>query len=122
MTLVRSLLLVLAAVGPVVAAVPASPPASWLLDEVKTLAAPERHPANSRQIVFSSNLHDLSGRSFTLYLVNVDGSGLERVTFAESFASFPVFARDGKRLVFCSGRGAAAPRDLDVFVADWADR
>jgi TolB protein len=83
--------------------------------------APFMHP-NSRQIVFSSNLHDPSGRGFALYLVNVDGSGLERVTWAEGFASFPMFTRDGKRLAFCSGRGAAAPRDLDVFVADWDDR
>jgi Tol biopolymer transport system component len=79
------------------------------------------HP-NSRQIIFSSNLHDPSGRSFALYLVNLDGSGLERVTWAEGFASFPMFTRDGKRLVFCSGRGGASPRDLDVFVADWDDR
>jgi Tol biopolymer transport system component len=79
------------------------------------------HP-NGRQIVFSSNLDDASGRSFALYLVNLDGSGLERVTFAEGFASFPMFTRDGKRIVFCSSRGAAAPRDLDVFVADWDDR
>jgi TolB protein len=83
--------------------------------------APFMHP-NGRQIVFSSNLHDPSGRSFALYLVNVDGSGLERVTWAEGFASFPMFTRDGKRLAFCSGRGATAPRDLDVFVADWDDR
>lgn len=83
--------------------------------------APFMHP-NSRQIIFSSNLHDPSGRSFALYLVNLDGSGLERVTWAEGFASFPMFTRDGKRLVFCSGRGGASPRDLDVFVADWDDR
>jgi TolB protein len=83
--------------------------------------APFMHP-NTRQIVFASNLHDPSGRGFALYLVNVDGSGLERVTFGESFASFPMFTRDGKRLVFCSNRGVAAPRDLDVFVADWDDR
>jgi TolB protein len=83
--------------------------------------APFMHP-NSRQIVFSSNLHDPSGRSFALYLVDVDGSGLERVTWADGFASFPMFTRDGKRLVFCSSRGAASPRDLDVFVADWNDR
>jgi TolB protein len=83
--------------------------------------APFMHP-NARQIVFASNLHDSSGRSFALYLVNVDGSGLERLTFGESFASFPMFTRDGQRLVFCSNRGAAAPRDLDVFVADWDDR
>jgi len=83
--------------------------------------APFMHP-NGRQIIFSSNLHDASGRSFALYLVNVDGSGLERVTWADGFASFPMFTRDGKRLVFCGSRGAAAPRDLDVFVADWDDR
>jgi TolB protein len=83
--------------------------------------APFMHP-NGRQIIFASNLHDPAGRSFALYLVNVDGSGLERVTFDEGFASFPMFTRDGKRLAFCSSRGAAAPRDLDVFVADWDDR
>jgi TolB protein len=83
--------------------------------------APFIHP-NGRQIIFSSNLHDPSGRSFALYLVNLDGSGLERVTWADGFASFPMFTRDGKRLVFCGSRGAAAPRDLDVFVADWDDR
>jgi TolB protein len=83
--------------------------------------APFMHP-NGRQIIFASNLHDPSGRSFALYLVNLDGSGLERVTFGEGFASFPMFTRDGKRLAFCSSRGAAAPRDLDVFVADWDDR
>jgi Tol biopolymer transport system component len=83
--------------------------------------APFMHP-NGRQIAFSSNLHDPAGRSFALYLVNVDGSGLERLTWGDSFASFPMFTRDGKRLVFCGNRGAAAPRDLDVFVADWDDR
>jgi hypothetical protein len=41
-TLVRALLLVLAAVGPVAAAAPASLPAWRLLDQVTTLAAPER--------------------------------------------------------------------------------
>ena len=80
--------------------------------------APFMHP-NARQIIFSSNHHDPAGREFALWLVNVDGSGLERVTWGESFASFPMFSRDGARLVFCGSRNAAAPRDLNVFVADW---
>jgi Tol biopolymer transport system component len=80
--------------------------------------APFMHP-DSRRIVFSSNLHDPSGRSFALFLVNADGSGLERLTYADSFASFPMFSRDGSTLVFSSSRNAAAPRDLNVFVADW---
>jgi Tol biopolymer transport system component len=83
--------------------------------------APFMHP-NGRQIIFSSNLHDPSGRGFALYLVNLDGSSLERVTWADGFASFPMFTRDGTRLVFCGNRGVAAPRDLDVLVADWDDR
>jgi Tol biopolymer transport system component len=81
--------------------------------------APFMHP-NGRQIIFSSNLHDPSGRSFALYLVNVDGSDLERVTWADTFASFPMFTRDGRRLVFCGNRGVTTPRGLDVFVADWS--
>lgn len=80
--------------------------------------APFMHP-NGEQIIFSSNLHDPAGRTFALYLVNVDGSGLERVTHADSFASFPMFSRDGTRLVFCGTRNAGAPRELNVFVADW---
>jgi TolB protein len=81
--------------------------------------APFLHPGGE-QIVFASNLHDATGRSFALYRVNVDGSGLERVTWAESFASFPMFSRDGRQLVFCSTRGATAPGEINVFVAEWA--
>ena len=80
--------------------------------------APFMHP-NSQQIVFSSNLHDPTGRSFALYLVNVDGSGLERVTWTESFASFPMFSRDGTKLVFTGNRGATTPREQNIFIADW---
>ncbi len=80
--------------------------------------APFMHP-NGEQIIFSSNRHDPTGRTFALYLVNVDGAGLERVTHAESFASFPMFSRDGRRLVFCGTRNAGAPREMNVFIADW---
>jgi TolB protein len=51
----------------------------------------------------------------------VDGTGLERVTWADGFAAFPMFTRDGKRLVFCGSRGAASPRGLEVLTADWND-
>ena len=50
---------------------------------------------------------------------HTDGGRLERLTWTESFASFPLFSRDGSKLVFCSSRGASAPRDLNVFIADW---
>jgi Tol biopolymer transport system component len=81
--------------------------------------APFMHP-NGHQVIFSSNLHDPTGRTFALYLINVDGSGLERVTYAEPFASFPMFSRDGTKLVFCGSRNATSPREMNVFIADWA--
>ena len=74
---------------------------------------------DSQRIIFSSNLHDPARRTFALYLVHVDGSGLERVTYSEDFASFPMVSRDGRRLVFCSTRNARGPREINVFLADW---
>ncbi|MFB3820179.1 MAG: TolB family protein [Candidatus Methylomirabilales bacterium] len=74
---------------------------------------------DSERIIFVSNLHDPARRRFALYLIRLDGSGLERVTYAEDFASFPMFSKDGSKLVFCSTRNAAGPREINVFIADW---
>ncbi len=79
--------------------------------------APAFHP-NGRQIIFSSNLHAPGTRSFDLYLVNIDGTGRERITFG-GFQSFPFFSPDGSKLVFSSDRGATGTREFNVFIADW---
>jgi hypothetical protein len=52
-------------------------------------------------------------------VINVDGTGLERVSFSNTFESFPMFSPDGKRIAFSSNRNAKAPRETNVFVADW---
>jgi len=44
-------------------------------------------------------------------MINVDGSGLKRITYNESFDGFPMFTRDGKRLVFASNRGGRSAGD-----------
>jgi Tol biopolymer transport system component len=80
--------------------------------------APFLHP-NNRQIIFSSNLHDPERRSFSLHSINVDGTGMERITHGARFDSFPMFSRDGKKLVFASTRNAKEPRDFNIFIADW---
>ncbi len=80
--------------------------------------APFMHP-NDRQIIFSSNLHDPSRRTFALYLINTDGSGLEQVTYGDSFASFPMFSPDGTKLVFASHRNRKVPGEMNIFIADW---
>ncbi|MCS6896757.1 MAG: hypothetical protein NZM29_02195 [Nitrospira sp.] len=83
--------------------------------------APFFHP-DGRRIIFSSNVETRNegGRpSFHLYLVNDDGTGLERVTTEGHFNSFPMFSPDGKRLVWVSDRNAKEPGEFNVFLADW---
>ncbi|MDF1701181.1 MAG: hypothetical protein P1V36_08490 [Planctomycetota bacterium] len=88
------------------------------------------HP-DGKRIIFSSNMHDPRGGNFELYLVDVGTSKTERVTHFErtrpgarrsdDFDGFPMFTRDGKRLVFCSNRENEKPNETNVFVADWVD-
>lgn len=79
--------------------------------------APAFHP-NGRQIIFSSNVHAPGTRNFDLYLIDIDGTGLERISFG-GFNSFPFFSPDGKKLVFSSDRLAKGPREFNVFIVDW---
>jgi Tol biopolymer transport system component len=51
--------------------------------------------------------------------VNVDGTGLEQVTFNDTFDGFPMFSPDGTKVVFASNRFAAKEGDTNVFIADW---
>jgi Tol biopolymer transport system component len=82
--------------------------------------APSFFP-DGKRIIFSSNLGSTGGMgNFELYVINVDGSGLERVTNREGFDGFPMFSPDGKQLVWISHRNAKAPRESNVFLADWA--
>lgn len=66
-------------------------------------------------------MDDPKGRNFDLYKINVDGSGLERITFNETFDGFPMFSPDGTRLVFASNRNARTQGDTNVFIADWVE-
>jgi Tol biopolymer transport system component len=64
-------------------------------------------------------MNDPLGRNFDLFLINTDGTGLEQVTFNETFDGFPMFSRDGKRLVFASNRHDSKPGETNIFIADW---
>jgi TolB protein len=59
--------------------------------------------------------------NFDLAIINVDGTGLERVTYNESFDGFPMFSPDGKKLVFASNRNGAHQGDTNIFIADWVE-
>jgi Tol biopolymer transport system component len=92
--------------------------------------APYWHP-DGRRVVFSSNMDDPRSGNFELYLVDTLTGETARVThFArtregahrpDDFDGFPMFTRDGKRLVFCSNRWNDRPNETNVFVADWVD-
>jgi Tol biopolymer transport system component len=86
------------------------------------------HP-DGRRVIYSSNAHDPQGGNFELYLVDVETGESERITHFErrrpgarrsdDFDGFPMFTRDGKRLVWCSNRYNDRPNETNVFVADW---
>jgi Tol biopolymer transport system component len=88
--------------------------------------APFFHPSGEN-ILFASNHHALGGpgggREFALFLVNVDGTGLEQVTHSGTFDAFPMFSFAGDRLVFASNRRAdrQMSRETNIFVADWVE-
>ena len=77
---------------------------------------------DGRRVIFSSNHKNPRGpqaQNFDLFLVNLDGTGLEQVTTHGTFDGFPMFSPDGKKLVFASNRNAPQPNGTDVFLADW---
>ncbi len=88
--------------------------------------APSWHP-DGKRLIFSSNMDDWHadlgkfGHNFELYLVNIDGTGLERLTFNNVFDSFPMFSPDGRKLSFASNRDPKKPRETDIFIADWKE-
>ncbi|MHC4941033.1 MAG: TolB family protein, partial [Planctomycetota bacterium] len=81
------------------------------------------HPDN-RRVIFSSNVDAPQGGNFELYLVDTETGKTERVTWFErrregarrsdDFDGFPMFTRDGKRLVFCSNRHNDKPNETNV--------
>lgn len=76
---------------------------------------------DGQRIIFSSNYKNPRSRNFDLYLVNLDGTGLEQVTTHEEFDGFPMFSPDGRRIVWASNRGDAKAGETNLFVAEWRD-
>jgi len=80
--------------------------------------APYFHP-NGKQIIFSSNLGK-EPWNFEIYIINIDGSGLERITYSPGFDGFPMFSYDGKKVIFISKRNSPEGVNANnVFIADW---
>jgi TolB protein len=82
--------------------------------------APFWHPAGDR-LIFSSNLLEPGGRFFELFMINDDGTGLERITVHDEFDGFPMFSPDGRFLVWASNRYNELPGETNVFIAEWVE-
>jgi len=97
-----------------------------ILHNGATNFAPSWHP-DGKRIIFSSNQDDWHqdikqyGHNFELYLINSDGTGLERITYNSTFDSFPMFSPDGKKLAWASNRTPEKPRQTDIYIADWEE-
>jgi Tol biopolymer transport system component len=74
---------------------------------------------DGKGLVFSSNRDDSKRLNFEIYKINLDGTGLERITYGGRFDGFPMFSPDGKKFVWASNRNGKAPRETNVFIADW---
>lgn len=78
---------------------------------------------DGKRIIYCSNQDDPKGRNFDLYMINIDGTGNERVTYNDTFDGFPMFSLHdgGKKFVFCSNRFNAKQGETNVFICDWVD-
>jgi Tol biopolymer transport system component len=70
-------------------------------------------------IIFCSNHEFIRGFPFNMYILKADGTGLEKISNGQAFDAFPMFTRNGKKLVFCSNRNNGGTRDTNIFVAQW---
>ena len=82
---------------------------------------------DGKRIIFCTNYFDPDRNNhrkqpnFDLAVINIDGTGIERITYNESFDGFPMFSPDGRKLVFASNRHNAKEGDTNVFIADWVN-
>lgn len=75
--------------------------------------------ADSKRIIFCSNHEFKRGFPFNMYLINLDGSNMQKISRDKGFDAFPMISPNGKKIVFASNRNNGGTRDTNLFVADW---
>jgi len=76
---------------------------------------------DGKHIIFCSNHEYKRGFPFNMYLIDLEGNNLEKISRDKGFDAFPMFSPDGKRILFSSNRNNGGTRDTNLFVADWVD-
>ena len=54
-------------------------------------------------------------------MIDLEGNGLEKITYDGIFDAFPMFSPNGKQLIFSSNRNNQGTRDTNLFLADWIE-
>ncbi|CAJ0963238.1 unnamed protein product, partial [Mesorhabditis belari] len=80
---------------------------------------------DNKRVIFSTDFNSLNSTigfgAFDLFLINDDGTGLERVTYdVGMFDAFPMMNYGGTKLVWGSSRNGSST-ELNLFLADWYD-
>ncbi|CAN5265430.1 hypothetical protein BH20BAC1_BH20BAC1_26360 [soil metagenome] len=74
---------------------------------------------DGKHIIFCSNHQYERGFPFNMYLIDLAGKGLTKISRDNGFDAFPMFSRDGKKIIFSSNRNNGSTRDTNIFIADW---
>ncbi|HWJ25226.1 MAG TPA: hypothetical protein VNS32_01720 [Flavisolibacter sp.] len=71
------------------------------------------------RIIFCSDYEYPRGYPFNMYIMDQDGSHIEKISHDKTFDAFPMFSPDGKKIIFCSNRNNGGTHDTNIFIADW---
>ena len=76
---------------------------------------------DGKHVIFCSNHEYKRGFPFNMYITDINGVGLEKVSRDNGFDAFPMFSHDGKKILFSSNRNNGGTHDTNLFIADWVD-
>ena len=76
---------------------------------------------DGKHIIFCSNHEYARGFPFNMYLTDINGKGLEKISRDNGFDAFPMFSPDGKKIIFSSNRNNGGTHDTNIFIADWVE-
>lgn len=73
------------------------------------------------RILFCSNHEHKRGFPFNMYMMNADGTNIQKISNDKGFDAFPMISYDKKKIIFSSNRNNGGTRDTNIFIADWAE-
>lgn len=74
---------------------------------------------DGKHIIFCSNHEYKRGYPFNMYMIDINGNGLTKISHDKTFDAFPMFSPDGKKIIFGSNRNNGGTHDTNIFIADW---